>query len=554
MNAAELLAENSRLKNRRANYEATWRQINQYVSLRKGTPLFMSLPGTKQTNRLYDSTAVKANRDLAAWMNNNLTSMAMEWFSLRLGVRGKQVDKEADEWLEECKQRLYDALRASNFQAEAQKLYLDLPSFCVGAMYMEEMEIRRPGFNGFHFITLCPGEYCVVLDENGFTGGLFREIDMKAQTAVKKWPDKVSDKLKGLADKKPLEEVKILQASFPASWFGGKHQNIKDFVSYHVEIDGKKILDVGGYDEFPFFVVPWERNANEEYGTGPGWDALPDILTLNEAKMLGLMEWALAIRPPLLVKDDGVIGSVRLRPGGLTTISKENAVEQFITQAKFSDSRLKEEDLKRSIKEIFHNDLVKFLPPVEESKQMTAYEVSKRAELVRLLGPAFGNITDYWLDPLIEKGFYMMLRAGAFSPPPDSIREIAAGGRESFKIEYEGPLAKAQRSQEIDSIVRTMEVLSPLSEMYPQIPDNFDPDEIAQTVALINGVPKRIIRGKEGPTGVKALREAKLKEAQEQKQLEAAGQVADAAGKAVPALQSLGPEGAKAMAGMMGNA
>jgi hypothetical protein len=254
-----------------------------------------------------------------------------------------------------------------------------------------------------------------------------------------------------------------------------------------------------------------------------------------------------------MVLNDGVIGSVMLTPGGLTVITKEDALKQFVTQGKFTDSRIREEDLRQSIKEVFHADLVKFLPPVEKSRQMTAYEVSQRAELVRLLGPAFGNLTDFWLDPMIENGFYMMYRAGAFPPPPDSIREMARSGKQTFKIEYEGPLAKAQRAGEIEALVKTMQVLSPLADMNPQIMDNFDFDEIAQVVALINGVPKKIMRGKEGPTGIKSMRLAREKAALERQTMEQAASAAEIAGKAGPVVKQLGgPDAIKRLLGAAG--
>lgn len=541
MKANILIEQNARMKNKRANVETTWRQVNNYILPRKGPSLLGTLPGTKQTNRLFDSTAIKANRDLANWMNSNLTSMSMEWFSLRLGVRGAQVQKDAEEWLEECKQREYDALRASNFQAESQKLYLDLPSFCTAAMYMEEREITKTGFNGFRFITLSPGEYCVELDKEGMTAAVFREMKMTAQNCFAKWGDTLSEKTRTLAKNKPLENVNILHAVFPADWFGGEHKTTKEFASYYIEVDGGKMLENGGYDEFPFYVIPWERSSGDIYGAGPGWDAMPDIMTLNEAKMMGLMEWALIIRPPLMMLDDGVIGSVSLKPGGLTTISKPEAIKQFISQARVSESRINEKDLRQAIREIFYADLVRFLPPVEQSKQMTAFEVAQRAELVRLLGPAFGNITDYWLDPMIEKGFYMMYRAGAFSPPPPSIQEIAAAGRENFKIEYEGPLAKAQRAREIGSIVDTLNVIAPMKEAYPDIMDNFDGDEIARLVAAINGVPKKISRGTEGPRGIVAMRNTRAAGEKQARDMEQAAGLADMVQKMGPAVKGADP-------------
>lgn len=551
MRAEDLFTQDDRMKADRANYEAVWREINDYVWPRKGVALSGITPGTKQTRKLYDSTAIKANRDLGTWMNQNLTSMSMEWFSLRLAQRGEQTDKEVEEWLEDCRHRLYDALGASNFVGESQKVYLDLPSYCIGCLYMDEKSVEKPGFNGFNFEAFSPGEYCIQLEGNR-TVALSRDLEISAQECFDRWGEASGKKIVDMVKAKPLEKVKLLHSVFPRKWFGGQHKTPKPFVSYYAVVDGKQIIDEGGYDEFPFFAVPWDRSSRETYGSGCGWDSLPDVKTLNAAKRMGLQQWGMAIRPPLGVLDDGVIGNVQLIPGGITVFRKMDAFKELVTQARFDVGRLKEEDLIRSIQGIFYADLIRFVPPVDESRQMTAYEVSKRYELQLLLGPTFGNLVFHWFDPMIERGFNMMLRAGALPPMPRKFVELSQRGRDQVKIEYESPLAKALRAHEVAAITNTMTVVGPMAEVKADIFDNFDLDEAAQHIARVNGIPAKIMRAKEGKNSVKEIREARAKEQMRRSQLEEAAAAAEVASKATPALKAIGPGGAQALSRMAG--
>lgn len=549
MTAQELAKQNDKLKEIRSMIWSVWVEINNYISPRYGTTLLKMSPGVKQTANIFDSTAIACNEDLAAWLHSNLTSMGMEWFSLKMAGRDTEgVDKDAMEWLEECKQREYDAFAASNFQGQIQQFYLDLPSFCTACLYLEEAETNEPGFGGFQFKTLAPGEYSFALGPDGKACALFREFELEAQIAFDKWGSNVSQKVKDMLDAKPMEKLTFLHAVFPRGWYGGGHKTGKEYASYYVELDSKKIMTQGGYEEFPYFVVPWLRSSGEIYGRGPGWTALPDIKSLNKAKDLGFAEWSLSFRPPLLQRSRGVLGSIRLTPGGLTTVENtEKDLKQFITQARFSDNRIKEEDLKTSIREIFHYDKVKYLPPREETGQMTAYETARRYQLMQmLLGPsAYGNLATHLFDPMIERGFYMMMRKGMFSRPPDSIVQMARSGREHFKVEYEGPLAKAQRSSEIEAIDSAIMEIGNMAQLFPDITDNFDSDEAAQHIGRVRGVPAKIMRSKEE---IQKIRTARGQAALQQRALEQTDIASGAAQKLAGAAKSMGPGGMNAMA------
>jgi len=493
MNGKELCKVNDNLKEARSNWDSTWQEIADNIVFRKTSIVGTSEAGTKRTQKMFDSTATMAAQDLAAWISGNLTSG--EWFRLKMGGGSKEV-KEYQEWLEEARKIQHEAFRDSNFSSEWNEVLLDLVQFNTGAFHVEENELTSSGFNGFNFIPMPPGSYCVMLGRNRRAQGIFRELKLQAHEVIERWPDKASDEIQKSAEKDPAKLHDFLQACFPQEWFGGKHRvKSKPFVSYYVDVKAKTLMQEGGYFWFPFFVIPWLRESGEDYGRGPGWTSLPDVKTIHKASELALKEWALTIAPPLLIQDNGVIGSVRMTPFGLTVVKDvDKSLKPLNTGARFSDNRIKKEDLRASIREIFHGDKVKFIPPREQTGQMTAHEVERRYQMAQvLLGPTFGNIVDHGFDPLIETTFNMMYTAGAFPDPPGGLAELIAKEGENVGVEYESPLARAQRVQELDSIVGTIAQTMALTEAKPDIMDNIKLDETVVYVAKAKGFPAKLL-------------------------------------------------------------
>ena len=70
-----------------------------------------------------------------------------------------------------------------------------------------------------------------------------------------------------------------------------------------------------------------------------------------------------------------------------------------------------------------------------------------------LLGPLAGRQMSEFLGPMVERELDLLARAGQIPPMPQELAE--AGGE--YKIEYDSPLARAQRAEEGVAIVRTFE-------------------------------------------------------------------------------------------------
>ena len=171
---------------------------------------------------------------------------------------------------------------------------------------------------------------------------------------------------------------------------------------------------------------------------------------------------------------------------------------------------------------------------------MTATEANIRYELMqRLLGPTLGRLQKDFLDPLIKRTFNILMRAGQLPEPPQEVIEAKA----EYDVAYIGPLARAQRMQVVESINQYIGNIAAVAEIFPEVLDIPDMDEISREVAKLSGVPARLIRDE------KKVAEAREKKAAQQQRMDAAilAQESGAGAKAIG-------EGAAAMdaAGGMG--
>jgi hypothetical protein len=175
---------------------------------------------------------------------------------------------------------------------------------------------------------------------------------------------------------------------------------------------------------------------------------------------------------------------------------------------------------------------------MQNGPQMTATEVIQRnEEKMRLLGPVLGRLQSELLKPLIDRTFALLLRKNLFRPAP----EFLSG--QDIEIEYVSPLAKAQKSAELQSIMRGIEILGSLANVAPVF-DHVNMDKLVKHLMDVVGVPQKVLKSE---SEVQATREEKQQQEQEAQQMAQMQQVAQAGGQIAPLAKAL-PEEAQALA------
>ena len=531
--AKKLLKRFDRLKSNRQNWESHWQEVADYMQPRKADVTKTRSKGDKRTELIFDSSPLQSVELLAASLHGMLTNPSTPWFSLKFKASELEDEDEAKAWLEDATEVMYTAFNRSNFQQEIFELYHDLITFGTAAMFIEDDDEDVLKFSTRHI-----NEMYISENDKGRIDTIFRKFKLSARAAIQKFGANVSDNIVTINRKDPYEEVEILHAVYPRSDFDPRKQDKENmpFESVYLEAGTGDELSVSGFREFPFVVPRYLKASHEIYGRSPAMTALPDVKMLNEMSKTTIKSAQKQVDPPLLVPDDGFMLPVRTIPGGLNfyRAGTRDRIEPLNIGANTPLGLNMEEQRRNSIRNAFYvNQLM-----MQNGPQMTATEVIQRnEEKMRLLGPVLGRLQSELLKPLIDRCFSIILRKNLFRQAP----EFLAG--KDVEIEYVSPLAKAQKSSELQSIMRAIEIMGSLANVAPVF-DHINMDKLVRHLADIVGVPQKILKPQ---SQLNAERQQAQQQQQQMQQMQQLQQVAQAGGDIAPLAKAL-PEEARAVA------
>ena len=121
-------------------------------------------------------------------------------------------------------------------------------------------------------------------------------------------------------------------------------------------------------------------------------------------------------------------------------------------------------------------------------------------EMQRLLGPMLGRQQAELLEPMIERVFGILLRAGMLPPLPAALVGVP------LRVDHVSPIARAQKAGDAQAVLRTLEAAEAMAVLDPQVTDLIDPDAGLRLIAEANGVPAKALRGVEDVAMLRALR------------------------------------------------
>ena len=397
-----------------------------------------------------------------------------------------------------------------------------------------------------NFRTIHLSEVAVAENVDGKIDTVYRKLKFTARQATQMWPDiDLGESITNALENKPDKEFEFIHAIYPRPDIPdtGELANPKErpWASCWVQVKDQKLIEESGYYENPWMVPRWSKLSGDVYGFSPAMMARADIRTLNAAKLFEMRAWEKSIDPPTLANYNGIIGDLRLDPGGLTYVRDINGIRPFDSGAQWQVSQIKAAELITNIRRAFFNDQLQ----LHEGPNMTATEVRARMELMQqILGPVVGRLQSELLNPLIQRVFMVMFRNGQLTEPPMVLQE----GGSKLDVEYVSPLARAQRMEEVFAVERWFMQLMQLAQADPTVMDVVDFNSIGRMIAKRVGVPAEAMKSEEEIMQVQAQR-AEAARAQEAMAKQAIGlEQAQQAANVAGAVDEVGPEQAQAVA------
>lgn len=555
----------------RAPHMNRWERMAPFLAPSRVGMIGTTFPGQDQQRNVYDSTTLLAAELMAQFLAGQVMNPTQRWMEYdpatgdtpdAIGAGDSTEDDEAKEWAEEARDRTLKRVASSMFYGEATEVLTDYVGFGTGLIIGEEApqpinETKR-GFRGFLFTAVKTGRFTIREGNSGLVERFSREHQMSMQNIMDRWgtnatiqgsfPESIKN---AIASKKTEASFKIIHSVYPrprAEQNGGGAYGAP-WASCWVDYDSKHVIQEAGYRVFPAAVPRYHRTPGDDYGRGRGDIAFPDTWTLNSAKRMGLEDWALKIRPPIMHRSDSVMQGLRLVPAGANSINTHgrpigDAIMPWQTGSHPEVSHINEEEIRKTIRTVFFVEQILQLLEVNKS-EMTAFEFAKKINLLfQILGPVYSRFLVELIYRIVENMFELQYRAGDFPPPPPSM--LRSSGK--VELKFSNPIERAQRAGDAEGLVFALSDLAPLAQQYPDMLDWLDRDKAVPRIFALRGVPASWTNTLEQVT---KIRTARAEQHKIDLELARAEQMAKVAQGAAP-LAKVAAEGGLAGAGLGG--
>lgn len=536
--ADEVLRGYDRLKGRRGTWESHWQEAAELCWPHMAVMTGWRSPGQKRSEKVFDSTAVRALPRFASFMDSMLTPATQKWHGLETGIPELDDDIETQRWCDLLRDILFRARYSptANFASQASECWMSLGAFGTNCLFTDELPGRAP----LRYRAIPLSEIVIDVDHQGRVDTVYRCFRLTARAAAKvpEWQQNMPPKLREWAEKKPDEEFEFIHCVKPNDEYerGRAGQEGMEFLSRYVWREDQTVLQDAGYRVMPYSVGRYVMGPGETYGRSPAMEALADIKSLQEMEKTILRVGHRMVDPPLILTEDGALSAFATRPGSMNYGYLREDGTPLVQQLEMGGNLpvgLELSDQKRkAINDSFLVTLFQIL--VEEPRVMTATEVLQRAqEKGALLGPTGGRQQSEFIGPMIDREIDLLMTNRMIPPPPDQLMEYLAEGGEIVP-KYTGPLARLMKAEEAAGVLRTIEGMLPVAQASGDLKvlRRLNADEAVRIIAEANGVPAKALRSDEE---LAAMDEAERQQAQMAQLLAAApvaGQAAERFAKA----------------------
>ena len=516
----QIVANNKLLISRDANWLSYAQDVADFCLPRKAWITSVKAKGDRlKFNFLYDSTAERSLQVLSAGFHSNLTNPSSKWFGMETEDKNLMESRDIRMWLYDTEERMFRALHESNFDTSMQEFYIDYG--CFGTATMIELEDIK---NIFRF-TVIPFEQTYFSeDSNGRVVEVHRNFKYTAQQAYMLWGENAGKSVLEKYKHHPYDELDFIHYVGPRDIReAGKMDSINmPWMSVWINVVDEVICDEKGFQENPYVVGRFYKEANDVRGVSPAMQVLADIKLINAQKRTMLRSAMKQSDPPLSLPSKGYVLPLNLNPGAINYRDKDvphDSIQQLPVGSNFPITKDVIEMTKNDIQEGFFVPVFRALADI--TKEMTVPEVQHRvAENMVMLGPVVGRAIHEILTPILSRTFRIMYRAGKLLPAPEAIKKT------NLNFVYLSMLAKAQRQSEQNSLNSFLMTSAQVAQVKPEVLDKINGDRFIDVLARINAITPEIFNS---DNEIKNIRDQKEKQQQMAMALQAAQQTADIA-------------------------
>lgn len=484
------------LKGLRTGHESMMEDARRYVTPNM-TGGFRSSPSRHTpdddpSKEIYDHTAVWANQMFANGMTSYMIPQSQRWAYLK--PEGRPSSELSDRellFLERLSDKINHLFSVpdSGFYTAGHEAFQSVGSFGTGAVRVDRSG-RVPKFRSAPL-----ADTFFDTDDDSRVDTVFFRKFLSPKAVFQRFPRVLSDvpKFDINARNAKHEIVYAVEPSDdPRARPGGRIGPERPFRVSYFSPDLEAVLETGQKSYFPFVIPRWAVLAGEVYGRGPATTCMAQIRVLNKmvAELMTSAEQANA--PPLVAEEDSIL--LPINYGSRQVLYHEAGTNPPQPLVSGSDPGLTLELLRDYRDQITRSFFVDQIIREQKRERQSIVEIQdERGQMLQQLGPAFARMEVEFAGPVIEQMVEHLAETG------DPLFEEVPGSLEDSELEiiYTSPAAQAQFSSDISNIAGFVQDISPFLQNDPSLLENFDMNELFDTLARKRGVPRRVLRSSE---------------------------------------------------------
>lgn len=477
----DLIDRYNRAKKGRANWETQYEDINKYVRPTSRSFFGGHVSGQRNSAHIYDGTAMWASTQLASGLKSFLTPDSDLWVSIGVqGTPNHKLDREGRGWVDKTNELMhyYLSRMESNFSGMSHEAFLDMVTYGTATPFtFWNDKYDGPAYKIFPLSM-------IYIEQNNYdeVDVVFRDFEWTIRQVKQEFGmDSLDERMSKMKNE---ETVVVTHATFPNSEEEGvrKKAGRKKYFSVFFVEQHRWVLQMGGYNEFPYHVARWSKISGDVYGISPGLIALPDILSLQTMQKELLVASQLSNRPPTVFEDDSFMLPIAYKPGAM--IFKTPGTGDPFQLTGGNDFNITLEMLQQKQEKIAKDFFIDWLLRPKKKERQSVFEVQDdREEMFRQMGAILGRIEREFLGPLIKYTYKLLEEHDKIPQPPASI-----AGR-GLSIEYVSPAASAQMGTKGNLMLRFVQDITPLMQIDPSVAQGIKWPELIQKLGAYRGIP-----------------------------------------------------------------
>ena len=466
--ARQLIKRFDEAKKKREQYTQIWQDVANYVLPHRGG-FYDIAPNTGAISlydrhvEIYDDTATNALTKAASALYSYTANPATQWFNFKLvTIPGHKKPPEGMTIA-----TLMQSFDVKNYLNDVSKTVCSYINEHISSPYhgfcQELLAFSTSGFliledyseKLFNFQPVSTKDLYILNDVYGGIGEVYRTVILTNEQAVVLFGKGLDQSIIDDARENPLKERVFIHAVMPRPVYDPKKKDVLNMpiASYWIDYTSKKLVNESGYEEFPYAIGRINVPAGYVYGFSPAMNIRHTIKSLNKLAKQKLNAGDLALTPAMNVPLDTYVNPLSMKPAALNYHEADamSKAEPMHTIGNFEINIETIKDAREQVKQGMMIDLIE-----QDDKDNTYQAMQEQLLQLKLMSPWQGNLERDALKPMAIRVFKILQRRGGILPEPPEILKQAFASGFGLSMDFQSPLAKAQRHFDVSATERTL--------------------------------------------------------------------------------------------------